>query len=40
MKSLRDMLDEILARIDQVEELIGNALEPSEDEGDEEIEED
>ena len=40
MKSLRDLLDEILTRVEQVEEMIGNALEPSEDESDEEIEED
>jgi len=40
MKSLRDLLDEILTRIEQVEEMIGNALEPSEDDVDEETAED
>ena len=39
MKSLRELLDEILTRIEQVEEMIGNALEPGEDESDEETEE-
>ncbi len=39
MKSLRYLLDEILTRIEQLEETIGNALEPGEDEGDEETEE-
>ena len=42
MRSLRDLLDEILARIEQVEGMIGNALEPGEgeDDDDEETEED
>ena len=40
MRSLRDLLDEILTRIEQMEETIGNALEPDEDEDDEETEED
>jgi len=40
MKSLREMLDEILARIDQVEELIGNALEPDEENGHDDSQED
>ena len=40
MKSLRDLLNEVLTRIDQVEEMVGDALEPGEDEEDEEIEQD